>query len=289
MKLLVSLNNIRAALAFSDYLNANGIPNQLKQSSGEAHIYIVNDADEVPARDEARRFEENPTDPRYLEASWQQERSDNITESVDGYYQKKNSGLKHFLARSGVFTKCISAICLVIFVLSSLGRDIDVLEYFFFFKNTDAMQGKEIWRWISPVLIHLGFVHIAFNLLWWWDLGGIIERFQSTRRLILLFFILGVVSNTSQFLVSGNQFGGMSGIVYGVLGYLWFYGRMRPDSPLQINPAIVAMMLIWLVLCFTGLLGPIANAAHLSGLLCGSFLAIVLAQWDKSIAFRRRS
>ena len=82
-------------------------------------------------------------------------------------------------------------------------------------------------------------LHIVFNVMWWWELGGLVERFQSPKRLWLVFFVISIGSNTSQFFAEGNNFGGLSGVVYGLLGYLWFYGRMRPDYPVQLNPSLI--------------------------------------------------
>ena len=62
---------------------------------------------------------------------------------------------------------------------------------------------------------------------------------------------------------------GMSGVVYGLLGYAWMKGRFDPGSGLLLHPQTVAMMLIWFFLCLTGLMGNIANTAHAVGLVLG--------------------
>ena len=85
----------------------------------------------------------------------------------------------------------------------------------------------------------------------WWlrDLGSMIEERQSTRRLALLVFTISAASNLAQYLVSGPRFGGMSGVVYGLLGYIWIRGKFDPSSGLFLHPTTVQMMLIWFVLC----------------------------------------
>lgn len=116
-------------------------------------------------------------------------------------------------------------------------------------------------------------------MLWMKDLGPMIERRWSSRHLLAVVTVSALVSNVAQFVVdwdfaSGVHFanalsGGMSGVVYALLGYLWIRGRRDPASGIQLPSVVVVMMLAWLVLCLTGWLGAIANTGHVVGLLNG--------------------
>jgi GlpG protein len=107
-------------------------------------------------------------------------------------------------------------------------------------------------------------------MLWLRDLGSMIEGRQSTGQLAVLVLTIAAGSNLAQFFYRGApNFGGMSGVVYGLLGYIWLRGKFDPASGLFLHPSTVVMMLIWLVAGFTGVLGPIANFAHLAGLMMG--------------------
>lgn len=132
----------------------------------------------------------------------------------------------------------------------------------------EVMAG-EVWRLITPIFIHFGLLHILFNSLWLWDLGGIIERTSTSWKLGLLVFGIGLLANLAQYLFSTPAFGGMSGVVYGLLGFAWARGKFDPQPPFILNPQIMLMMLIWFVVCWTGLVGPIANVAHTAGLVLG--------------------
>lgn len=94
------------------------------------------------------------------------------------------------------------------------------------------------------------------------------ETRLGTFQLALLVIVIGVVSNLAQYFVSGPRFGGMSGVVYGLLGYVWMRGKFDPGSGLFLHPSTVMMMLLWLVFGYTGFL-PIANTVHTVGLLAG--------------------
>ena len=63
--------------------------------------------------------------------------------------------------------------------------------------------------------------------------------------------------------------GGMSGVVYGLAGYVWLRGKYDRASGLYLDAQSVQWLLIWLVVCYTGLLGRVANTAHLTGLIIG--------------------
>jgi GlpG protein len=144
-----------------------------------------------------------------------------------------------------------------------------------------VFQGQ-VWRLITPIFIHFGVIHILFNMLWLFDLGGVIERMQGSRRLGVLVGITGVVGNMAQFWWSGPDFGGMSGVIYGLLGYVWIQGRINPRAGLILHQQIAIMMLAWFVLCWTGLIGSVANMAHTMGLVSGLILGWMYSP-DKSL------
>jgi GlpG protein len=71
------------------------------------------------------------------------------------------------------------------------------------------------------------------------------------------------------------MFGGMSGVVFALFGYAWIKGKYEPHLGIGMAPQTVTFMLFWLVLCTTGLVGPIANVAHFGGLIGGVLFAYV--------------
>jgi uncharacterized protein (TIGR03435 family) len=106
-------------------------------------------------------------------------------------------------------------------------------------------------------------------MLWLQHLGTIIEQHRGSRFLGLFVLVTGAVSNLVQYADSGPMFGGMSGVVYGLFGYVWVHDQASPSSGLYLNQNTVAIMIVWLVLGFAGLLGNVANMEHGAGLLVG--------------------
>ncbi|HTL18071.1 MAG TPA: rhomboid family intramembrane serine protease, partial [Patescibacteria group bacterium] len=144
----------------------------------------------------------------------------------------------------------------------------------------------QFWRLFTPVLLHgnptfnqMGLMHIVFNMWWLLDLGSMIESRQSSRKLFALVLVIGVLSNLIQWRFGGPLFVGMSGVVYGLLGYIWIRGRMDPSSGLFLHPQTVLMMLIWFVVCW--FLTAIANYAHAAGLGLGMFWGFISGLWAR--------
>src|SRR2546430_2659564 len=104
----------------------------------------------------------------------------------------------------------------------------------------------ELWRLITPIFIHFGILHILFNMMWLRDLGSMIEARQSSLHLLILVVIIAVCSNLGQVLLDHwPVFGGMSGVIYGLLGYVWIRGKLDPGSGLFLHPSTVTMMIVW--------------------------------------------
>jgi len=144
----------------------------------------------------------------------------------------------------------------------------------------------EIWRLYSPVLLHGGWLHIIFNMAWLWLLGRQIEQRIGIFRYLVLSLMIGVISNVFQYLMSGPAFLGYSGIVIGMVGFIWMRQKMAPWEGYPLDPKIVRFIVIYVVILLAlemvslGLgffhieLGVnIANTAHIVGGLTGVLLA----------------
>ena len=133
----------------------------------------------------------------------------------------------------------------------------------------DVLSG-EVWRIVTPIFIHFGILHLLFNMMWLWDMGRALELLKGRLFLGVFVAVTGIASNIAQYVITQSpNFGGMSGVVYALLGYVWMQGRFNRAFGFALHQSTVVMMIGWFVLCWTGLLGPIANWAHTGGLLIG--------------------
>ena len=180
-------------------------------------------------------------------------------------------------ARYTRLTAILIALSLTVAVLSKFGSDYQFLHFLFISEYrqglTEISEGQ-LWRLFTPIIIHFGILHIAFNMIWLYQLGSAIEQRQSIKRMAILVIVTSLLSNLAQYFWSGPSFGGMSGVVYGLLAYIWVQGKYNPRAGLGLEQNIAIMMLIWFVICWMGLVGNIANMAHTIGLVCGAILGL---------------
>lgn len=153
----------------------------------------------------------------------------------------------------------------------------------------EKIRQGEVWRLVTPIFLHQNLFHLLFNLLWIYLLGRQIEANLGAFRYILFCIIVTVISNTAQYMMSGPNFLGISGLVCGMVTFIWV--RMQ-QAGFSKNPiyfltpgtfqgltifvlALFSMQVIAFILeattAFTLPIG-IANTAHLFGGLAGAFL-----------------
>ncbi|HAH43923.1 MAG TPA: hypothetical protein DCM07_03540, partial [Planctomycetaceae bacterium] len=142
----------------------------------------------------------------------------------------------------------------------------------------DIREG-EVWRLVTPIFIHFrgswGLpLHLLFNCFMTYQLGGAIEMNRGSTKLVLLVLLAAIPSNLAQFYWSGPSFGGLSGVVYGMFGYMWMKSQFDPQSSFNIPPNMVVILIGWFFLCMTGVMGPVANLAHAGGLGMGMLIGV---------------
>ena len=189
--------------------------------------------------------------------------------------------------RASPMTAFVLLLTLIVGAITLLGANLDTMrwftflqfrvvgEYIHFTPLADSLAAGQWWRLVTPMLIHFGFLHVAMNGMWYWELGRRIEARQGGINLLGLTLLFSLVSNYAQYFYGGpGLFGGLSGVLYGLLGHCWIYQWLAPNPAYRLPRGVLVMMLVWLVLCLSGLIsligfGEIANAAHVGGLLVG--------------------
>jgi GlpG protein len=265
---------MRAAQAVRDYILSQKIHCLVQQEGGVYQLYSPEDlADQASLL--LRQFLANPNDPRYRIASWQQ--GETNTSSDDKQSMFRSEHFASFINRAGITTKVFVAVSIVISILTNFGSN-DATFYFLF--EADKILSGQLHRLVTPIFLHFSvwgifFLHLLFNMMWLWEFGGSLEKSLGHFWLVYAIVFIAILSNACQFVVSGPAFGGMSGVVFGLLGYLWIRPKIDDNFPLMISPSLVNFFLLWLVIGFTGILGNMANTAHLTGLISGICLSLL--------------
>jgi GlpG protein len=154
-------------------------------------------------------------------------------------------------------------------------------DYLYFRPLAESLAQGQWWRLVSPALLHFGLLHLSMNSLWCWELGRRIELRQGALSLLGLLLFYSLASDLTQYFWSGpGLFGGLSGVLYGLLGHCWIYQKLAPAPVYRLPPGVIGMMLIWLLICMTGIfelvqLAAIANGAHVGGLLAGCLTGLI--------------
>lgn len=270
MILLGQHSEPRALQGAADYFKSQGIKVKLTYLDNRTAQVWVSEHDAERATLLWQEFLSNPYHERYLAASWQT----GDTQVKFNYMGKDLNLAKRFVGLHW-FLKLTFIVC------------ISVFASFFLVQNPQSWLDKLLFNpteplsWLTPAIIHFGALHLIFNLSWWLYLGNKIVKQAGSSSLFLLFFISALVSNWAQYLIVDNRFGGLSGVVYALLGFAWIYSTKLPEEKQLITKPIVGFMLVWMVLGFADVLFiSMANWAHLFGLLSG--MAIAALQLPKS-------
>jgi membrane associated rhomboid family serine protease len=136
------------------------------------------------------------------------------------------------------------------------------------------------WRPVTTALLHGHLLHALFNIAWLLVFGQAIERWLGPARTLGLYVLLAYMSMLPEYVWSEHTTVGLSGVLYGLVGFCWIGRAQRDDLAEVCTPAVMQMMLAWLVFCAVAShvrIMPVANVAHVCGLVFG--LLYGLAVW----------
>ncbi|MBE4963252.1 rhomboid family intramembrane serine protease GlpG [Enterobacter cloacae complex sp. P24RS] len=266
MLMITSFSNPRVAQAFVDYMATQGIILTIQQHT-QTDVWLADESQAERVNAELARFLENPGDPRYLAASWQS------GQTGSGLHYQRFPFLATLRERSGPFTLLLMAACIIVFIIMNVVGDQSVMIALAW--PYDPSLQFDVWRYFTHALMHFSVMHILFNLLWWWYLGGAVEKRLGSGKLIVITVISALLSGYVQHKFSGPWFGGLSGVVYALMGYAWLRGERDPESGIYLQRGLITFALIWLIAGWFDLFGmSIANGAHVTGLAVGLAMAL---------------
>jgi GlpG protein len=309
------------AVRFADYLFAQGIAAKVEPEANFWAVW-VRDEEHVPrAVAELDQFLANPADPKYATAEREAKaRRDKLARKEDqarrnfvdmsrrwdgrgagpapltvglivlsvavaiftrlgGYFATDNEGVNPLMNVLG-FTEDYR----VYLAHEAAGEPWDPL---------DPIRRGQVWRVVTPILLHFSPWHLLFNMYMLYQFGLLIEGRRGTLRFALVVLAIAALSNYGQyhFMVADRSFpsfGGMSGVIYGLFGYGWMKSRYEPTAEIFIHPNTVVVLIIWFVLCVIGVIPNVANWAHGVGLAVGMAIGIAPFAWRRTLRYVRR-
>ena len=267
----------KEALVFWSFLSKEKIDSSLEEKEGEEGYEIwISDEDQInEASFHYQEFLKNHDDPKFKVKLKDKRKPESLPESKKSGFKQYNLGNKWRSQEKspGVVTLALIITSVAVFLISGMGKNTQVIGPFFISEEIngglDEIFSGQFWRLITPIFLHFNLLHILFNCMWLHSLGSQIEKKKGTKFFITFILCTAIVSNLSQFLITGPAFGGMSGVVYGLFGYVWIKSRLDPGDGFYIDPVIAMIMLGFFLVCFTGAFGGVANWAHAGGLIVG--------------------
>ena len=288
MRSIGEIPNEEDAKRFGDYLYANGIASDVDEDEGTWTVWIHDDEQITKAEEELSVFLKNSDNQRYAKGAKEakklreQEAKDNeraTKRQIDVRTQlsRQDTGATPYLTFFMIGLCVLAAFFTKVGTAQEATAQWTITEYVVdggmirWMPGLPEAKSGHIWRVITPIFLHFGFMHVIFNLYWLHFLGGGLEGRLGSLKFALFILFTAALSNVGQYIVEGSpSFGGMSGVNYALFGYIWIRGGRDPSFGLQLDQSTITILLIWFAICFTGLVGNIANTAHTMGLVIGA-------------------
>ncbi len=203
------------------------------------------------------------------------------------------------LTRPSTFTFVFLAINIFIFLLMYLSangaQSTEVLRVYGAKVNSLIDERGEWWRFVTPVFLHTGWIHLLVNMYSLFILGPYVEKLYGSARFVFFWIATGVAGVVASYLASGSEMhdgvlgrflfrgnsdapsAGASGALFGLIGVLFVFGiKFRRELPEGFKRAFgTGMIPTILINLFIGYSIPyIDNAAHMGGFLAGALLAL---------------
>ncbi len=293
MRQIGTLPDESEARRLADYLLTLEIPSKVLSEADGWSLWVVHEDQRDSATAVLDQFRKHPADPKFEGARSRAESIRREQERLEKLHRKNTKDLSGTWntttgsARSRPVTAVLLGLSLLVAGLTTIGSTNEPLELALAFGlpvmtprgvlwSFEGLKHGQVWRLITPIFLHFGPMHLLFNMMNLWQIGGLIEARRSSRTMLILSVVSAVLSNIGQVILGGpHLFGGMSGVICALFGYVWITGRNNPMSGMMLTQNSVLFFLLFLALCATGSLGPIANGAHFTGLAVGMIFAAI--------------
>lgn len=276
------------------------------EDDGRFSVWVLDDDQLGAASELLTSFRANPSDPAFDRSTALAREQRSRLQRIDGQSRSTVAdsarvGYERSFNAFGIVPIVLILICVAVAIASNLGenpkpiRSLFISEYYFD-RGTNTsihlnalaadedgaaqpniaramrtgflpeVRDGQIWRLITPIFIHFGILHLVFNAMMLRDLGNFIESRFGAGYLLALVLVIALASNFPQALWGSPNFGGMSGVDYGLFGFLWMRGKFDRSQGWQVNKNTVSMLLMWFFLCLFGIIPHVANTVHAVGL-----------------------
>ncbi len=182
-------------------------------------------------------------------------------------------------ARAAPLTFGIIAVTSVIFLAQLVTSQISGFDVLLALgaKDHRAIAAGQIWRYVTPIFLHVDPLHLMVNMYSLYIIGPPVERPYGAARFAAVYALSGVGGVAFSLAFSSQPSAGASGAIFGLLGALaGFMYLHRELTGAAGRGQLRHILLVAAINLAIGLSPGIDNWGHLGGLLCGVALALLL-------------
>jgi|SRR5690554_1347352 len=258
--------------AFSHYLRRLGFPHRVSESNGQLVLWVFDESHIEWVKEQYALYEQGvyadvPAKPRQTMAI-----SALIIQSPLSYSLIALSVIGFFL----VLANQIQWVSLLSFQGFSVQANTIVMDTH---QQWLARMGQgEWWRLFTPMFLHFSWLHLGFNITLLGFFAIQLERHKGAFWLLSHILLFSLVANCAQYLSSTQLFGGMSGVVYGLIAYCavinWRAGFSVYNCPRGLFYISLLMIVLGFFQVFAFFGVHIANWAHVGGFVTAWLIAL---------------
>lgn len=267
-------------LGFSKLLNARGLVHRINEESGVQVLWVQTEAEADFVRQALNQWLEEGRSEVGSNAT-DQAQSSGVANDLRGLINSMFAAVYYYPVTAILFSGCV-----LVAIVSGLGAYPERVASLFypyvssdglFALLTDLNSPSKLIQSLTPMFLHFGELHLVFNMLWLWYFGRQLESVHTTAAYVGLVLAISFASNTTQYMLNdANNFGGMSGVVYGLVGYSWVVHKLMPKSYLLLSPNMLGFFILALVVMELIASSLVATGAHVGGLLSGVVLGLIV-------------
>lgn len=188
------------------------------------------------------------------------------------YIELKNSNFYRKIDERPFFTELILTIMAFIYLFGILTNTSQLIITNGAMVKPIIIYYGEWWRFITPIFIHLSFLHILMNGISLYYVGIQIEKIFGHIRFLTIFMLSGIIGNIISFAFSNGLSAGASTAIFGLFGVFLMLGENFHDNFAVRQMSQSFLLLIIVNIVFDLLSSGIDIAGHLGGLIGGFFI-----------------
>lgn len=201
--------------------------------------------------------------------------------ALAGSVQQAKEEQQLFQRGKPLFTYIFMAMQIIIFLLMEMNggstNTKTLVDYGA--KYSPYILSGEWWRFFTPIVVHIGFMHLLMNSLSLYFIGTEVERLYGNIRFLIIYLVAGFGGSLASLIITPSVSAGASGAIFGCFGALLYFGIIYPKLFFR-TMGMNIIILIAINLGYGFSVSGIDNAGHIGGLV-GGFLAAGIVHLPK--------